>query len=149
MRKAELLTTGLRDPNQVDPITPIEALYSDGSNFSEVAPDPEPTSVKAVASAEEVRVYRINPNGKRFHILTEPSYTPETDTFCQTHANTTGCLVERHDAVSCRVFQPTNPPTRPTDPPISDKVKVVRETAADLAGLTILIAVAWAAFMVL
>ena len=66
MRKAELLTTGLRDPNQVDPITPIEALYSDGSNFSEVTPDPEPTSVKAVASAEEVRIYRINPDGKRF-----------------------------------------------------------------------------------
>ena len=149
MRKAELLTTDIRDPNQVDPITPIEALYSDGSNFSEVAPDPEPTSVKAVASAEEVRVYRINPDGKRFHILTEPSYTPETDTFCQTHADVMGCLVEMHDAMSCRVFQPTNPPTRPTDPPISDKVKVVRETAADLAGLTILIAVAWAAFMVL
>ena len=148
MRKAELLTTDIRDPNQVDPITPIEALYSDGSNF-EVAPDPEPTSVKAVASAEEVRIYRINPNGKRFHILTEPSWTPETDTFCQTHANTTECLVERHDALSCRVFQPTNPSERSTDPPMSDKVKVVRETAADLAGLTILIAVAWAAFMVL
>ena len=148
MRKAELITTELRDPNEVDPITPIDALYSDGSNF-EVTPDPESTPVRAVASAEEVRVYRINPDGKRHHILTEPSWTPETDTFCQTHANTTECVVEAHDALLYQVFQPANPPERPTDPPISDKVKVVTETAADLAGLTILIAVAWAAFMVL
>ena len=148
MRKAEF-TANIRNPNEVDPITPIEALYSDGSNFSEVAPEPESTPVKAVASAEEVRIYRINPDGKRHHILTEPSWTPETDTFCQLHADVTGCVVEAHDALLYQVFQPTNPPERPTDPPISDKVKDVRETAADLAGLTILIAVAWAAFMVL
>ena len=148
MRKAEF-TTDIRDPNQVDPVTPIDALYSDGSNFSEVTPEPEPTPVKAVASAEEVRIYRINPDGKRFGILTEPSWTPETDTFCQTHADVTGCLVEAHDALLYQVFQPTNPPERPTDPPISDKVKVVRETAVDLTGLTILIAVFWAAIVVL
>ena len=141
-------TTDTRNPNEADPVSPIDALYSDGSNF-EVTPDPEPTPVRAVASAEEVRVYRINPDGKRFHILTEPSWTPETDTFCQLHADVTGCVVEAHDALLYQVFQPTNPPERPTDPPISDKVKVVTETAADLAGLTILIAVAWAAFMVL
>ena len=144
-----MLTTELRNPNEVAPVTPIEALYSDGANFSEVTPDPEPTAPKAVASAEEVRVYRINPDGKRHHILTEPSWTPETDTFCQTHSDVTGCLVERHDAVSCRVFQPVDPPQRPTDPPISDRVRVVTETAADLAGLTILIAVFWAAIVVL
>ena len=148
MRKAEF-TTRLRDPNEVDPITPIEALYSDGSNFSEVTPDPEPTAPKAIASAEEVRIYRINPNGKRVPILTEPSWTPETDTFCQTHSDVTGCVVEAHDALLYQVFQPTNPPERPTDPPISDKIKAVKETAADLAGLTILIAVAWAAIVVL
>ena len=148
MRKAEF-TTDIRDPNQVDPITPIDALYSDGSNFLEVTPEPEPTPVKAVASAEEVRIYRINPNGKRFSVLTEPSWTPETDTFCQLHADVTGCLVERHDAVSCRVFQPVDPPQRPTDPPISSKTKDVAETAADLTGLTILIAVFWAAIVVL
>ena len=147
MRNSEF-TTDIRNPNEVDPITPIDALYSDGSNF-EVTPDPESTPVRAVASAEEVRVYRINPDGKRHHILTEPSWTPETDTFCQTHANTTECVVEAHDALLYQVFQPKNPPERPTDPPISDKVKDVTETAADLAGLTILIAVAWAAFMVL
>ena len=148
MRKAEF-TTRLRDPNEVDPITPIDALYSDGSNFSEVTPDPEPTAPKAVASAEEVRVYRINPNGKRHHILTEPSWAPETDTFCQVHSDVTGCLVERHDALSCRVFQPTNPPQHSTDPPISDTVKDVSEAAVDLTGLTIMIAVLWAAFVVL
>ena len=147
MRKAEF-TTGLRDPNQVDPITPIEALYSDGSNF-EVTPEPEPTPVKAVASAEEVRIYRINPDGKRFGILTEPSWTPETDTFCQLHADVTGCVVEAHDALLYQVFQPTNPPERPNDPPISSKTKDVAETAADLTGLTILIAVLWAAIVVL
>ena len=142
-------TTNIRNPNQVDPVTPIEETYSDGSNFSEVTPEPESTPVKAVASAEEVRIYRINPDGKRHHILTEPSWTPETDTFCQLHADVTGCVVEAHDALLYQVFQPKNPPERPTDPPISDKVKVVTETAADLAGLTILIAVAWAALMVL
>ena len=142
-------TTDIRNPNEVDPITPIEAFYSDGSNFAESTPEPEPTPVRAVASAEEVRVFRINPDGKRHHILTEPSWTPETDTFCQLHADVTGCVVEAHDALLYQVFQPANPPERPTDPPISDKVKVVTETAADLAGLTILIAVAWAAFMVL
>ena len=147
MRKAEF-TTNIRNPNQVDPITPIDALYSDGSNF-EVTPEPESTPVRAVASAEEVRIYRINPDGKRFHILTEPSWTPETDTFCQLHADVTGCVVEAHDALLYQVFQPANPPERPTDPSISDKVKATAETAADLAGLTILIAVAWAAFMVL
>ena len=138
-------TTGLRDPNHVDPVTPIDALYSDGSNFSEVTPEAEPTLVKAVASAEEVRVYRINPNRKRFHILTEPSWTPETDTFCQTHSDVTGCLVERHDAVSCRVFQPTNPPQRPTDPPISDRVKVV----ADAIGVLAIAATSWVAYVVM
>ena len=138
------LTTGLRDPNHVDPVTPIDALYSDGSNFK-VALEPEPTSVKAVASAEEVRVYRINPDGKRFGILTEPSWTPETDTFCQTHADATGCLVERHDALSCRVFQPTNPPQRPTDPPISDRVKVV----ADAIGVLAIAATSWVAYVVM
>ena len=141
-------TTNIRNPNEVDPVTPIEALYSDGSNFK-VTPEPESTPVRAVASAEEVRIYRINPDGKRHHILTEPSWTPETDTFCQLHADVTGCVVEAHDALLYQVFQPTNPSERPTDPPISDKVKVVTETAADLAGLTILMAVAWAAFMVL
>ena len=142
-----------RQRNEQNPdfsdVTPIEETYSDGSNFK-VTPEPEPTSVKAVASAEEVRIYRINPDGKRFHILTEPSYTPETDTFCQTHANTTQCLVEMHDAMSCRIFEPLNPPQRPTDPPISDRVKDVAETAvSDLTILTILIAVFWAAIVVL
>ena len=98
MRKAEF-TTELRNPNQVVPVSPVDALYSDGSNFSEVAPDPEPTPVRAVASAEEVRIYRINPDSKRHHILTEPSWTPETDTFCQLHADVTGCVVEAHDAL--------------------------------------------------
>ena len=65
------------------------------------------------------------------------------------HADVTGCIVEAHDALLYQVFQPTNPPERPTDPPISDKVKAAAETVADLAGLTIMIAVAWAAFMVL
>ena len=148
MRKAEF-TTNIRNPNEVPPVTPIEALYSDGSNFSEVTPDPEPTAPKAVASAEEVRVYRINPDGKRHHILTEPSWTPETDTFCQMHADVTGCVVESHDALLYQVFQPANPPERPTDPPISSKTKDVAEAAVDLAGLTLLMAVAWAAFMVL
>ena len=106
--------------------------------------------LRAVASAEEVRILRINPDGKRHHILTEPSWTPETDTFCQMHSDLTGCVVEAaRCAAPTSVFQPTNPPERPTDPPISDRVKDVTETAADLAGLTILIAVAWAAFMVL
>ena len=97
-----------------------------------------------------MRIYRINPNGKRHHILTEPSWTPETDTFCQMHSDVTECVVEAHDALLYQV-NPTHEPAseRPTDPPISDNVKVVAETAADLAGLTILIAVAWAAFMVL
>ena len=148
IRKPGNVFVDIKDLNEVSPVTPIEALYSDGSNF-EVTPEPESTLEKAVASAEEVRIYRINPNGKRFHIFTEPSWTPETDTFCQMHANTTECVVEAHDALLYQVFQPTNPPERPTDPPISDNVKVVAETAADLAGLTILIAVAWAAFMVL
>ena len=148
MRKAELTNANIRNPNHVDPVTPIDALYSDGSNF-EVTPDPEPTAPKAVASAEEVRVYRINPDGKRHHILTEPSWTPETDTFCQTHADVTGCVVEAHDALLYQVFQPTNPPERPNDPPISSKTKDVAETAADLTGLTILIAVFWAAIVVL
>ena len=74
---------------------------------------------------------------------------PETDTFCQTHADVTGCVVEAHDALLYQVFQPTNPPERPTDPPISSKTKGVRETAADLTGLAIMIVVSWAAFMVL
>ena len=149
IRKPGNVFVDIRNPNQVHPVTPIEALYSDGSNFSEVTPEPESTPVRAVASAEEVRIYRINPNGKRFHIFTEPSWTPETDTFCQMHSDLTGCVVEAHDALLYQVFQPTNPPERPTDPPIFDKVKAVKETTADLAGLTILIAVAWAAFMVL
>ena len=125
IRKPENVFVDIKDLNEVSPVTPIEALYSDGSNF-EVTPEPESTPVRAVASAEEVRIYRINPNGKRHHILTEPSWTPETDTFCQMHSDLTGCVVEAHDALcSASVFQPTNPPERPTDPPISDKVKVV------------------------
>ena len=60
MRKAEF-TINIRNPNQVDPVTPIEETYSDGSNFSEVTPEHEPTPVKAVASAEEVRIYRDQP----------------------------------------------------------------------------------------
>ena len=149
MRKAEF-TTNIRNPNEVDPITPIDALYSDGSNFSEATPEPEPTTPKAVASAEEVRIYRINPDGKRHHILTEPSWTPETDTFCQLHADVTGCVVEAHDALLYQVFQTHETHLNvPTDPPVSDRVKVVRETAADLAGLTIMIVVSWAAIVVL
>ena len=148
IRKPENVFVDIKDLNEVSPVTPIDALYSDGSNF-EVAPDPESTPVKAVASAEEVRVYRINPDGKRHHILTEPSWTPETDTFCQLHADVTGCIVEAHDALLYQVFQPANPPERPTDPPISSKTKDVAETAVDFTGLTILIAVFWAAIVVL
>ena len=52
--------------------------------------------------------------------------------------------------MSCRVFEPVDPPERPTDPPISDRVKDVAEaTVSDLTGLTILIAVFWAAIVVL
>ena len=110
---------------------------------------PNQPQQRAVASAEEVRIYRINPDGKRIHILTEPSWTPETDTFCQTHANTTECVVEAHDALLYQVFQPTNPPERPTDPPISSKAKAAAEATVDLAGLTIMIVVSWAAIVVL
>ena len=109
IRKPENVFVDIKDLNEVSPVTPIEALYSDGSNF-EVTPEPESTPVKAVASAEEVRIYRINPNGKRHHILTEPSWTPETDTFCQMHSDVTGCVVEAHDALLLPVF--SNPRTR-------------------------------------
>ena len=64
IRKPENVFVDIKDPNEVSPVTPIEALYSDGSNF-EVTPEPESTLEKAVASAEEVRIYRINPDGKR------------------------------------------------------------------------------------
>ena len=67
IRKPGNVFVDIKDPNEVSPVTPIEALYSDGSNFSEVTPEPESTPVKAVASAEEVRIYRINPDGKRCH----------------------------------------------------------------------------------
>ena len=149
IRKPGNVFVDIKDLNEVSPVTPIEALYSDGSNF-EVTPEPESTLVKAVASAEEVRIYRINPNGKRHHILTEPSWTPETDTFCQMHSDVTECASLRR-TMRCSTRY-SNPRTRLNVRPIRRfpiRSKPLRKRAADLAGLTILIAVAWAAFMVL
>ena len=143
-------TTNIRNPNQVDPVTPIEEtlfrwVQLRGS-YTGTRINPSQSSRLRRGSAQFTG---STPTVRGIHILTEPSWTPETDTFCQLHADVTGCVVEAHDALLYQVFQPANPPERPTDPPISDKVKATAETAADLAGLTILIAVAWAAFMVL
>ena len=40
IRKPGNVFVDIKDPNEVSPVTPIEALYSDGSNFSKLHRNP-------------------------------------------------------------------------------------------------------------
>ena len=128
----------VRNPNQVAPATPIEQQYSDWSEIGEqmiseipveVQPEPEP-KYPSIAPAEEIRVYRTDPDRKRHQIYTG-EYTDDIDKRCQTYADLSGCNVELHNACDYKVFESANPKPPAVRTPVGAKSNTVAVYNAD------------------
>ena len=124
----------VHNPNRVAPATPIEQQYSDWSEIGEqmiseipveIPIDPEPeTRYPSISPADEIRVYRTDPDRKRHQIYTG-EYTDDIDGRCQTYADLSGCNVELHNACDYKVFVSTNPKPPAVRIPVGAKSNTV------------------------
>ena len=137
----------VRNPNRVAPVTPIEQQYSDWSEIgeqmiseipvsdgaphsdcaerppSEIPIEPE-TQYPSISPADEIRVYRTDPDRKRHQIYTG-EYTDDIDARCQTYADLSGCNVELHNACDYKVFVSANPKPPAVRIPVGAKSNTV------------------------
>ena len=133
----------VRNPNRVAPATPIEQQYSDWSEIgeqmiSEIPVEPEKshdhyhrdgallpeTQYPSISPADEIRVYRTDPDRKRHQIYTG-EYTDDIDGRCQTYADLSGCNVELHNACDYKVFVSANPKPPAVRVPVGAKSNTV------------------------
>ena len=139
----------VRNPNRVAPATPIEQQYSDWSEIGEqmiseipveIPIDPEPekshdhyhrdgallseAQYPSISPADEIRVYRTDPDRKRHQIYTG-EYTDDIDGRCQTYADLSGCNVELHNACDYKVFVSANPKPPAVRIPVGAKSNTV------------------------
>ena len=124
----------VRNPNRVAPATPIEQQYSDWSEIGEqmiseipveIPIDPEPEAqYPSISPADEIRVYRTDPDRKRCQIYTG-EYTDDIDARCQTYADLSGCNVELHNACDYKVFVSANPKPPAVRVPVGAKSNTV------------------------
>ena len=82
---------------------------------------PEPVSQAALGNPADVRIYRES-SGKRTKIW-EGTAPHNINTWCQSQADTSGCLITMHDAESVKHFHPEKGRESDDAPPISDKMK--------------------------
>ena len=122
----------VRNPNRVAPATPIEQQYSDWSEIGEqmvseipveVQPEPE-ARYPSISPADEIRVYRTDPDRKRHQIYTG-EYTGDIDERCQTYADLSGCNVELHNACEYKVFESASPKPPAVRVPVGAKSNTV------------------------
>ena len=83
--------------------------------------NPEPTSQAALGNPADVRIYRES-SGQRAKIW-EGSAPHNIDTWCQSQADQSGCIITMHDAETINHFHPENPIVNDDAPPISDSMK--------------------------
>ena len=104
------------NPNPIALDTPIERQYSDWgevgeqmvSDVSVELPKPIEPQPSRISPVDEIRVYRINTDGKRHRIYTG-EYTSDIDDRCKTYADLSGCKVELHSATDYKAFESANP----------------------------------------
>ena len=137
----------VRNPNRVAPATPIEQQYSDWNEIgeqmiseipTEIQPEPEKShdhyhrdgallsepKYPSISPADEIRVYRTDPDRKRHQIYTG-EYTDDIDERCQTYADLSGCNVELHNACDYKVFESANPKPPAVRIPVGAKSNTV------------------------
>ena len=78
----------------------------------------------SIAPADEIRVYRTDPDRKRHQIYTG-EYTDDIDARCQTYADLSGCNVELHNACDYKVFVSENPKPPAVRIPVGAKSNTV------------------------
>ena len=143
----------VRNPNRVAPATPIEQQYSDWSEIGEQMVSEIPVEVQpekilshhddsdrtdfepeaqypSISPADEIRVYRTDPDRKRHQIYTG-EYTDDIDERCQTYADLSGCNVELHNACDYKVFVSANPKPPAVRVPVGAKSNTVAVYNAD------------------
>ena len=122
----------VHNPNRVAPATPIEQQYSDWNEIGEqmiseipVETQTEPEAqYPSISPADEIRVYRTDPDRKRHQIYTG-AYTDDIDARCQTYADLSGCNVELHNACEYKVFVSENPKPPAVRIPVGAKSNTV------------------------
>ena len=137
----------VHNPNRVAPATPIEQQYSDWSEIGEQMISEIPVEVQqekilshhddsdrtdfepeskypSIAPADEIRVYRTDPDRKR-HQIYIGEYTDDIDERCQTYADLSGCNVELHNACEYKVFESANPKPPAVRIPVGAKSNTV------------------------
>lgn len=135
--KAKIIRTegsvlvGVRDPNAVLPVPPMERAYSDWTDIAtEIASDatvstPDTLTTQphettpSVSSVDEIRVYRVNADGKLYRVYTG-EYTADIDERCQLHANLSGRVVWLFSATDAVPFDPAVPSQESETPPTED-----------------------------
>ena len=135
----------VHNPNRVAPATPIEQQYSDWNEIGEQMVSELPVEVQpekshdhyhrdgallpeaqhpSISPADEIRVYRTDPDRKRHQIYTG-EYTDDIDGRCQTYADLSGCNVELHNACDYKVFVSENPKPPAVRIPVGAKSNTV------------------------
>ena len=85
-------------------------------------PEPEKASDAPLGDPADVRIYRRESSGKQTKIW-EGSAPHNIDAWCQSQADTSGCLITMYDAETIKHFHPAEPVVSDDAPPISDKMK--------------------------
>ena len=84
--------------------------------------EPERGPHAPLGDPTDVRIYRRESSGKQTKIW-EGSAPHNIDAWCQSQADTSGCLITMYDAESVKHFHPENPIVNDDAPPISDSMK--------------------------
>ena len=112
-------------------------MISEGSaNVSDpIEREPQPS----ISSVDEIRVYCINSDRKRYRIYTG-AYTADIDDRCRTYADLSGCTVELHTATDYTRFESANPKADTLAIPVgaeSNTVMVTNDDTDERYGLAI------------
>ena len=86
------------------------------------APEPKKASDAPLGDPTDVRIYRRESSGKQTKIW-EGTAPHNIDAWCQSQADTSGCLITMYDAETIKHFHPAEPVVSDDAPPISDKMK--------------------------
>lgn len=86
------------------------------------APEPEKASHAPLGDPTDVRIYRLS-SGKQIKIW-EGSAPHNIDTWGQSQADTSGCLITMHDAESVKHFHPAEPIVNDDAPPMTDPTEL-------------------------
>ena len=97
-------------------------IVSEATPEPEAQPTPERGPHAPLGDPTDVRIYRRESSGKQTKIW-EGSAPHNIDAWCQSQADTSGCLITMYDAETIKHFHPAEPVVSDDAPPISDKMK--------------------------